>query len=59
MMTVHALASPNSVKVTIALEDLGLEYQLDPVNIRQGEHKHAAFAILKCLTLTFLIIRPA
>lgn len=39
MLIVHAFATPNSVKVPIALEELGLDYQLLPVNIRKGEQK--------------------
>ncbi|MFK3971395.1 glutathione S-transferase family protein [Pseudomonas sp. NPDC087358] len=46
MLIVHAFATPNSVKVLIALEELGLEYQLEPVNIRQGEQKVEAFVSL-------------
>ena len=46
MLIVHAFATPNSVKVPIALEELGLEYQLLPVNIRQGEQKQPAFVSL-------------
>jgi GST-like protein len=46
MLIVHAFATPNSVKVPIALEELGLEYQLLAVNIRQGEQKLAAFVSL-------------
>lgn len=46
MLIVHAFATPNSVKVPIALEELGLDYQLRPVNIRQGEQKHEAFVAL-------------
>lgn len=43
MLTVHAFATPNSLKVPIALEELGLPYVLKPVNIRQGEQKAAGF----------------
>lgn len=39
MLTVHAFATPNSVKVPIALEELELPYRLVPVNIRQGAQK--------------------
>jgi glutathione S-transferase len=46
MLIVHAFATPNSVKVPIALEELGLDYQLKPVNIRQGEQKNEAFVAL-------------
>lgn len=43
MYDVYAFATPNSVKVPIALEELGLEYRLFPVNIRAGAQKDPAF----------------
>jgi glutathione S-transferase len=43
MIDVYAFATPNSVKVPIALEELGLAYTLHPINIRQGEQKSADF----------------
>lgn len=43
MIEVHAFATPNSVKVPIALEEMGLDYRLVPVNLRQGEQKTDAF----------------
>jgi GST-like protein len=43
MLTVHAFATPNSLKVPIALEEMGLDYQLIPVNLRQSEQKTDAF----------------
>jgi GST-like protein len=43
MLEVHAYATPNSLKVPIALEEMGLDYQLVPVNLRQGEQKTDAF----------------
>ncbi|WP_235993538.1 glutathione S-transferase family protein [Paraburkholderia solitsugae] len=43
MFEVHAFATPNSVKVPIALEEMGLDYRLVPVNLRQGAQKTAAF----------------
>jgi GST-like protein len=46
MLHVHAFATPNSVKVVIALEELGLQYELLPVNIRQGEQRNADFIAL-------------
>lgn len=46
MLIVHAFATPNSFKVPVALEELGLDYQLLPVNIRQGEQKNAAFVAM-------------
>ncbi|MDR3496911.1 MAG: glutathione S-transferase family protein [Ancalomicrobiaceae bacterium] len=46
MIEVYAFATPNSVKVPIALEELGLPYDLKAVNVRKGEQKEAAFAAL-------------
>lgn len=43
MLEVFAFATPNSVKVPIALEEMGLDYRLVPVNLRQGEQKTDAF----------------
>jgi len=43
MIDVYAFSTPNSVKVPIALEELGLPYALHPVNIRQGAQKAPAF----------------
>jgi GST-like protein len=43
MYKVYAFATPNSVKVPIALEELGLPYDLKPVNVRKGEQKTEAF----------------
>jgi GST-like protein len=39
MLSVYAFSTPNSVKVSIALEELGLAYELRSVNIRKGEQK--------------------
>lgn len=46
MIEVYAFATPNSVKVPIALEELGLDYALHGVNIRQGAQKAPAFLAL-------------
>lgn len=43
MIEIFAFTTPNSVKVPIALEEMGLDYRLVPVNLRQGEQKTAAF----------------
>ncbi|WP_042882840.1 glutathione S-transferase family protein [Cupriavidus necator] len=43
MYTVYAFSTPNSVKVPIALEELGVPYQLNPVNLRAGEQKSEEF----------------
>jgi len=39
MIDLYAWATPNSIKVPILLEELGLAYSLKPVDIRQGEQK--------------------
>jgi GST-like protein len=46
MIEVHAFATPNSVKVPIVLEEMGLAYDLKPVNVRKGEQKAKAFLAL-------------
>lgn len=43
MYQLHAFATPNSIKPVIALEELGLDYELYAVNIRKGEQKAAQF----------------
>jgi len=46
MFDVYAFATPNSIKVPIALEELGLDYTLHAVNVRQGEQKAPDFVAL-------------
>ncbi|WJV62274.1 glutathione S-transferase C-terminal domain-containing protein [Pectobacteriaceae bacterium CE70] len=46
MIDVYAFATPNSIKVPIALEELGLDYVLHAVNVRKGEQKSAGFIAL-------------
>ncbi|WP_337269433.1 glutathione S-transferase family protein [Oryzifoliimicrobium ureilyticus] len=46
MIEVYAFATPNSVKVLIALEEMGLPYELKPVNVRKGEQKNDLFLAL-------------
>ncbi|MBY6260887.1 glutathione S-transferase family protein [Azospirillum sp. 412522] len=46
MIELYGFATPNSVKVPIALEEMGLSYVLKPVNIRQGGQKTADFLAL-------------
>lgn len=43
MLQVYAFSTPNSVKVPIALEEMGLAYELKRVNIRAGEQKTPEF----------------
>jgi GSH-dependent disulfide-bond oxidoreductase len=46
MIDVYAFATPNSIKVPIALKELGLDYALHGINVRKGEQKAAAFVAL-------------
>jgi len=46
VIEVYAFATPNSVKVPIVLEELGLPYELKAVNVRKGEQKEDAFLSL-------------
>jgi glutathione S-transferase len=39
MFQIYAFATPNSVRVPIALEEMGLSYELIPINVRKGEQK--------------------
>ncbi|NLS06005.1 glutathione S-transferase family protein [Rhizobium sp. P32RR-XVIII] len=39
MIELYAFSTPNSVRVPIALEEMGLSYELRPVNVRKGEQK--------------------
>jgi len=46
MFDLYAFATPNSIKVPIALEELGLDYALHAVNVRKGEQHAPAFLAL-------------
>lgn len=46
MDEIYAYATPNSIKVLIALEELGLDYTLHTVNVKQGEQQTPAFRAL-------------
>jgi len=46
MYHVRAFATPNSVKVPIALEELGIDYVLHAVDVRRGEQKREGFLAL-------------
>lgn len=43
MIDVYAFATPNSIKVPIALEEAGLAYTLRSINVRAGEQKQPEF----------------
>ncbi|MDZ4840624.1 MAG: glutathione S-transferase N-terminal domain-containing protein [Hyphomicrobium aestuarii] len=46
MLELYAFSTPNSIKPIIALEELGLDYALHSVNIRQGAQKTDEFVAL-------------
>lgn len=46
MIDVYAFSTPNSVKVPIALEELGLAYRLYSINIKAGAQKSPEFLTL-------------
>lgn len=46
MLHLYTDSSPNGFKATIALEELGLPYQLHPVSIDAGAHRQPAFLAL-------------
>jgi GSH-dependent disulfide-bond oxidoreductase len=43
VINVYAFSTPNSVRVPIALEELGLGYVLNAVNVRKGEQKQTDY----------------
>lgn len=58
MFEVHAFSTPNSVKIPIALEEMGLAYTLKSVNIRKGEQKTDAFLALNPNAKAPVLIDP-
>lgn len=58
MIEVYAFATPNSVKVPIALEELGLDYTLHSINIRKGEQKDPAFIALNANAKVPVLVDP-
>lgn len=46
MVELYAFATPNSLKAAIALEEMGLAYELKAVNVRKGEQKEPGFLAL-------------
>ena len=43
MIDFYTWTTPNGRKVSILLEELGLDYVVHPININQGEQKKTAF----------------
>jgi glutathione S-transferase len=48
-MQLHHFPSPNPQKVTFALEELGLDCEIVPVDLAKGEHRQPAFLALNPL----------
>jgi len=58
MLGLYAFATPNSVKVPIALKELGLAYNLHGVNIRKGEQKLPKFLALNANAKVPVLVDP-
>jgi glutathione S-transferase len=58
MIQVYAFATPNSVKVPIAVEELGLDYRLHAVNIRAGGQKTPEFQALNANGKVPVLVDP-
>jgi GSH-dependent disulfide-bond oxidoreductase len=59
MYEVYAFSTPNSVRVPVALEELGLDYTLNPVNVRKGEQKEPAFKTINPNGKVPVLVDPA
>jgi GST-like protein len=46
MIDLYTWATPNGRKISIALEELGLTYEVHPVNIAEGEQRSVEFAAI-------------
>lgn len=58
MFEVYAFSTPNSVKVTIALEELALPYALHSVNVRQGEQNAPGFLAMNANGKVPVLVDP-
>jgi GST-like protein len=56
---VYAFSTPNSVKVPIALEELQLPYELNPINVRKGEQKSPDFVSLNANAKVPVLVDPS
>jgi GST-like protein len=59
MITVYAFATPNSVRIPIALEELGLPYTLHPINVRQGKQKQPSYLAINPNGKVPVLVDPA
>ena len=46
MIDLYTWATPNGRKISIALEELGLPYEVHTVNINEGEQRSAEFTAI-------------
>lgn len=58
MYTLHTFATPNSIKPLIALEELGVPFTLQAVNVRQGEQRAADFIALNPNAKVPVLVAP-
>jgi len=58
MIDVYAFSTPNSVKVPIALEEMGLDYRMHSINIRAGEQKNEDFLAKNANAKVPVIVDP-
>jgi GST-like protein len=58
MIKVYAFATPNSVRIPIALEELGLPYEMEAVNVRKGEQKLPDFLALNPNSKVPVLVDP-
>ncbi len=58
MIEVYAFATPNSLRVPIMLEELGLPYELKSVNVRKGEQKLSEYLALNPNGKVPLLVDP-
>lgn len=58
MYTLHTFATPNSIKPLIALEELGVPFTLQAVNVRQGEQRAADFVALNPNAKVPVLVAP-
>jgi GST-like protein len=56
MITLYGMGSPNVVKIFVALEELGLDYQIKPVDVFAGAQFNPGFAALNPLAKVPVIV---
>ena len=59
MIDLYYWPTGNGLKIGILLEELGLEYRVVPINIREGEQKQAAFQRISANGRIPAIVDPA